>query len=83
MDIVNKTKFWLTGVYIWLRIKLLARKYKVPEDKIFYAYTNLYHHFPNVIMILDRCMYDKDRDFEVEVKSAIKSKEMLEEYDRN
>lgn len=34
-------------------------------------------------MILDRCVYDKERDFCTEVKSAIKSMEILEEYDQN
>lgn len=70
-------RFWIKGLYIWIRIKLLSHKYKIEYNKIYYAYINLYHHFPTIIMILDRCM-EEDRDFDLEIKSAIEAKEMFE-----
>lgn len=71
---------WIKGIYIWIRVKLLAHRYKIEANKILYAYDNLYGSFKNVKMILERCEY-WDKDFCTEVKDAIKAKEMMEEYD--
>jgi len=82
MAFINDIKFWLTVRYILVRIQYLSWKYKVPSDKIFYAYVHLYHHFPTLIMILKRCR-DEDRNFDREVESAIEAKEMIEDFARN
>lgn len=79
MGFVNDIKFWIIGIYNWLKINYLAWKYDIDIAKIFYAYIYLYHHFPTLIMILDRCR-DEDRDFDREVESAIEAKEMIEAY---
>lgn len=78
MGFINKIKFKLIGTYIWLRIKYLSYKYKIPYYKIHYAYINLYFSFKNVIMILDRCKYE-GKYFCIEVRRAIKAKELIEE----
>lgn len=75
-------KFWVIGLYIWIRIKILSYQYDISADKILYAYNNLYRSFKNVKMILERCKYEAERNFCIEVKSAIEAKRQLEEFEK-